>query len=437
MSLRFQITTRVLLFAIGIMIIGGGVAVWQARNAVEKEVDSSINLALQLINLGVSAVPASNIDEADWVYRLKALKQTRHLNIQLKNPSGRLIDISGGKEKFVQQDSPPGWFADLVSGHYPKVEHQLKTHDGKALTLIIQANPLDEITEVWQETVAFFLTICLLVLLTFLAVHLVFNKTLQAIDTIVDALKLIETGEYRRKLPAFSTQEYDSIANAINHMTEVLEKTRQQNRSLTQHSLQIQEDERRHLSQELHDELGQSLTAIKVLASASAHDHADTPKIIRSITDICDHLINVVRSMMQQLHPLVLIELGLKASLEDLVNHWQDRNPQMTIELQCDDDVDMLDQAMSIQLFRVIQECLTNINRHADAKLVTIMLEINEADQLLLKVSDDGQGCDIDQVASGFGLLGMRERVKSLDGEFAMLSKPGHGMTITATIPLL
>jgi two-component system sensor histidine kinase UhpB len=267
-------------------------------------------------------------------------------------------------------------------------------------------------------------------------VHLVFNKSLRAINAIVKELKLIETGDYKNKLPPFSIQEYDQIARAINHMTDVLEQTRQQNQLLTQHSLQIQEEERQHLSQELHDELGQSLTAIKVLAATAAHSKSDTPKITASITEICDHLISVVRLMMQTLHPLILTELGLKATLEDMVNHWQDRNSSLSIKLLCEDDIDRLDHKIIIQVFRVIQECLTNINRHAEATQVEIELGIDEHNNVFLRVADNGRGCNIDKVKTGFGLLGMQERIKSLDGVFSVHSQFGEGMEVEASIPI-
>ena len=438
MSLRYQISIRILCFSLCILILGGSIAIWQARNAVSEEVDSSINLALQLIKLGLSAAPLSGIDETDWIYRLSALEQPRHLEIQLKKPSGQFIEITHNKQTTDREELPPRWFINLMVSDYPEAEHQITSFDGKTLTLIIQANPLDEITEVWQETLAFLGTIFTLLLLIFLAVHLVFNKTLKAINTIVDTLKLIETGEYRKKLPDFSTREYDSIATAINHMTDVLDITRQQNRALTQHSLQIQEDERQRLSQELHDELGQSLTAIKVMAVTAAHEQADTQKITESIISICDHLMTVVRSMMQQLHPLILTELGLKATLEDLISHWQERNPELLLTLQCDDRIDVLDKKITIQVFRVIQECLTNIIRHAQASRVSIILDIDnqQANRLHLQVDDDGQGCDIDSVSSGFGLLGMQERIKSLDGSIELHSQPGAGMKISAVIPI-
>ncbi len=438
MSLRYQVNIRILIISFCILIMGGSIAIWQARNAVFEEVDSSINLALQLIRLGFSSIPTHDMDETEWVYRLSVLEQTRHLNITLKKPTGQLVKITNKTQSDEQDELPPAWFIHLMDSDYPVVEHQITSFDNKPYTLIIEANPLDEMTEAWQETLAFFAIVFLLTLLTFLAVHLVFNKTLKSIDTIVNRLKRIETGEYKQKLPDFNTKEYNSIAKAINHMLDVLDTTQQQNTALTEHSLQIQEDERQRLSQELHDEFGQSLTAIKVMAVTAGHEKSDTAKITESISDICDHLMTVVRTMMQQLHPLILTELGLKATLEDLVNLWKERHPELLLTLNCDENIDTLDKKITIQVYRVIQECLTNIIRHASAQHVSIELDLetHQVNKLFFQVKDDGQGCDIDSVASGFGLLGMRERVRSLDGRFEMASVPGAGMTVSGVIPV-
>lgn len=420
------------------MVLGAIVAVWQARSAVNKEVESSINLAMQLIKLGLSGQSDLAVDETDWIYRLNALQETRHLTIQLYDENGTLMDIGSVRQQGDTEELPPHWFSSLVSSGYPQVHHQFTTKDQNDLTLTIDANPMDEITEIWHETIVFFVTICSLVLLTMLAVHLVLNKTLHSISTIVDTLQLIETGEYQQKLSQFQVQEYDSIASAINHMTGVLESTRKQNKALTQHSLLIQEEERQRLSQELHDELGQSLTAIKVMAVTAKNQQADTPKIMQSISEICDHLVTVVRSMMQQLHPLMLEELGLKATLQDLVQHWQDRNPELSVHIHCDDAANTLNAPTSIQVFRVIQECFTNINRHAQANKVKVHLRPHPqyAEKLRVTVEDNGIGCNIKHIASGFGLLSMRERIKSLDGDFAIFSAPGAGMRVDFSVKM-
>ncbi|MFA6051889.1 MAG: ATP-binding protein [Methylobacter sp.] len=440
MSLRYQINIRILISSLCILILGGSIAIWQARNAVDKEIDSSINLAVQLITFGFSQASQSAHTETDWLPKLNSLKETRHLSIQLKEPSGRIINFTHSRQSTERNETPPQWFVNLVEGTHPKAEHPITASDGKQLTLIIQANPLDEITEVWQESIAFFSSFFLLTLFTFLSVNLAFNKALKSIAVIVNALKVIETGQYRQKLPEFSTKEYDSIAKAINHMTGELNISQQENRALTQHSLEIQEDERQRLSQELHDELGQSLTAIKVMAVTAAHAKADIKKTTDSIINICDHLMSVVRSMMHQLHPLVLTELGLKASMEDLLNHWSARNPELKLTIDCPDEVDHLEQKIAIQVFRVVQECLTNIVRHAQAKQATISLKIKNQPAagrvLRLQVTDDGQGCDAEMIKTGFGLLGMRERINSLGGELTIQTQPHQGMSIIASIPL-
>lgn len=434
MSLRHQISIHILLISLGILLLGGTIAIWQARKAVSNEVDSSIQLALQLIKISTGTMQPN---ETDWVYRLSTLEQTRHLKIQLKKPSGSIVDITRSSQASLKENPPPVWFIELVMGEYPKAEYKISTVDSHFFTLIIQANPLDEITEVWHETIAFFSSILALVLLTFLSVHLVFNKTIRAIQIIINNLKEIEKGEYDKKLPDFSIQEYDSIAKAINHMSDELNDAHKQNQALTQHSLEIQEEERRRLSQELHDEFGQSLTAIKVMAVTAAHEKSDTKTITDSIIEICDHLMTVVRSMMKQLHPLILTELGLKATLEDLLSHWKNRAIPTSFSLQVDDAVDSLDRTIVIQVFRVIQESLTNIIRHANASHATISLKIqHDSETLALLVSDNGQGCDLNKIPAGFGLQGIAERIKLLGGEFKIQSQPGKGLQIEATIPL-
>ena len=173
------------------------------------------------------------------------------------------------------------------------------------------------------------------------------------------------------------------------------------------------------------------------MAVTAAHEKADTRKITTSMIEICDQLMTVVRSMMKQLHPLILTELGLKATLEDLLQHWEARNASTVFTLHYDDAVDQIEQTIVIQIFRVIQESLTNIIRHAQARQVNISLQIQpDSDKLILLITDDGLGCDLDQLSSGFGLLGMKERIKLLGGDFEIHSQVNKGLQIKAEIPL-
>lgn len=433
-SLRYQINLRILVTSVMVLILGGLITIWQVRLSVKTELDASLNLAAQLIQLNFPNTSQDRFDVDAWLSRFITLEQIRHLNIQLRQPSGQTLQFTA-KPK-TETESPPGWFIKLISAQTPKIEQQLHHESGDNLSLIIQANPIDEIGEAWKESRMFFGTLSLMMALTFLAVNLLFNRTLNSIGVIVESLRAIEAGDYLSKLPVFNTQEYEKIARAINHLTDVLAETSKQNQALSRHSLQIQEDERQHLAKELHDELGQSLTAIKVMAASAKNVNADVPYIADTIADVSDHLISVVRLMMRNLHPLMLTELGLKASLEDLLNQWTKHQPAVSLTLICPESVDNLNHQTTIQLFRIVQECLSNIARHAHAKIVTITLQLSADNYLSLHVIDDGCGCHLSDTKNGFGLLGIRERIKSLGGELNIQTQPHQGLSINARIPL-
>jgi two-component system sensor histidine kinase UhpB len=432
-SLRYQINSRIFLSSLLILILGGAVAIWQARQAVSKEIESSLNLANQLIALNFPQGSYSSVALNTWLPRFISLEKTRHLKIDLQQGTNEIIKFATPKNSLTD-NQPPQWFIHLVSSNYSTISQQLTTTDAKTITLVIRADPLDEINEVWTETRAFFISLLLMMLLTFLSVNLVFKRSFKAISIIIDSLKAIECGDYTKKLPQFYTKEYDTIARAINHAIEVLNHTQKANRALTLHSLEIQEEERKRLAQELHDELGQSLTAIKVLAVSAKQQINNIDSIANTITEVCDHLIKVVRSMMRNLHPIMLAELGLKATLEDLLAHWATRHHQLTLILYCSDELDTIEQRVAIQLFRIVQEAITNMVRHANAQRGIIRLELKEK-LLLLSISDDGQGCSLDNT-QGFGLLSIKERVASLEGDLKIESTINQGFSINVSIPL-
>jgi len=433
-TLRYQIYTRILLLSICVFAVGAVMTLWHAKRAVEQEMQSSIHLATQLITFELS----QNHARTQWLAQLNALKETRHLHIQLKEPSGNILTVPL-TQNSPTIETPPRWFVNLVAGAPIQIERTLTTSDGNALIMLIEANPLNEISEVWDESLAFFGLLCSLVILVFVTIHVILSRVLKAISIIVQRLARVEQGDYQSQLPHFSSEDMNQIARAMNHLIEKLNASQKENRALTQHTLAIQESERQRLAQELHDELGQSLTAIKVMTVTVAKLDNGANVLIKSSTDhvvsICDHLMGVVRSMMQQLHPLVLTELGLKAALEDLIAHWQQRH-DLTITFVCHGEIEFLPETMCIHIFRMVQEGLTNVLRHANASAVSIDLSIDDNQQLRLVMRDNGQGCDTEHIQKGFGLLSMRERVRSLQGEFHIQTQPQQGMAIHINIPL-
>jgi signal transduction histidine kinase len=216
-----------------------------------------------------------------------------------------------------------------------------------------------------------------------------------------------------------------------------------ENRRLARENLRIQEVERKHLARELHDELGQYLNAIK-LDAVSIGDSGGDPRlsteaslaIIRSV----DHVHRAVSGMIGRLRPVGLDELGLVDAIDHCVDHWRQRLPGMQFDVSVSGDFHGLGEPVTLTVYRLIQEGLTNIYKHARASRAQIALERvpsvqNGADELQLIVADDGCGMDYRARGSRFGLSGMRERVELSGGTFMLASAPGKGLRFTVRIP--
>jgi two-component system sensor histidine kinase UhpB len=215
----------------------------------------------------------------------------------------------------------------------------------------------------------------------------------------------------------------------------------QDNRRLGQQLLLVQESERKTLARELHDELGQYLNAIKIEAITIERSEPN-PTARHAAAEIvahADHVYGVVRDLIRQLRPVALDTLGLKAALEHHLNDWRQRLPEVRIDIALDDDLDDAEEALGLAVFRLIQEGMTNIARHARAQRVEVQVECGrmEPDRALrVRIVDDGRGADASRLRSGLGLHGMRERIEMLGGEVTLRTEPDRGFEIHARIPM-
>ena len=198
-----------------------------------------------------------------------------------------------------------------------------------------------------------------------------------------------------------------------------------ENRRLSQRYLKVQEEERRLLARELHDELGQSLNAIKVDAVNIRDAGGNSPEVVRSaqaIIDVSSKVYHVVRTLLRQLRPVALDELGLASAVQFSVEEWKRRHRDMECELSIDEDLEGFSEEVNISVYRFVQECLTNIAKHANASRVTIdvhrSVTRNGNTELGITVEDDGRGVATGAPANGLGLIGLRERIEALGGEF-------------------
>jgi signal transduction histidine kinase len=220
-----------------------------------------------------------------------------------------------------------------------------------------------------------------------------------------------------------------------------LAQTLTENRLLTQKYLLVQEEERRNLARELHDELGQCLNAIKLdavsICDLSKGTQREIERSASSIVEISNHVYEVVRSMMQRLRPAALDALGLRDAVSDLVDQWRRRNPSVMCAFEADGDLSELGELTNITLYRLVQECLTNVAKHSGATHVYVGVARASTGEVRATVRDNGRGMDVNVKRSGLGLVGLRERVEALHGRLELAGAPGTGVHVTAWLPVI
>jgi two-component system sensor histidine kinase UhpB len=246
----------------------------------------------------------------------------------------------------------------------------------------------------------------------------------------------------------------DDVIGEICAMRDITEHKRMQateqelerNRRLTQ-LIQVRlEEERRTIARELHDELGQCVTAIKTIGTAIANRSDGTSEETRdnagTIVNVASHIYDVVHGIIRQLRPSALDHLGLSDALHEAVAAFESRHSELNVDLELGSGIEGLGEQINITVYRIVQECLTNVVRHARATRAQISVAIVKGtefgDALRVQVRDNGKG--LEELATAettrFGLMGMRERVQGLGGRFDISGSPGEGALVDALIPI-
>jgi signal transduction histidine kinase len=212
-----------------------------------------------------------------------------------------------------------------------------------------------------------------------------------------------------------------------------------ENRELAMAAVSKQEDDRRDLARELHDDLGQYVNAAKIDAVTlrdGGHDEAVSASADAIVASL-DHMDGVVRDMLHRLRPTGLDELGLSAALEDCIDGWRRRLPDVSFQLAIQPGLEDFDEATNITLYRLVQEGLTNVAKHSHATRVEIGLaRTDEGRSVALTMRDNGVGSEPATRPHGLGLLGMRERVDALGGTFDLAQPQARGFAIAARLPI-
>ena len=236
-------------------------------------------------------------------------------------------------------------------------------------------------------------------------------------------------------------ERFERLVATFNQMVSQLELSTQQMQQLSRMILQAQEEERYRLARELHDEAAQSLTSllVRLRLLERAHNPADAQQRVQELRELTARALEDVRRVALDLRPTILDDLGLGPALEWRVDEFN-KGDGVHATIQVSGMDRRLPRETELALYRVGQEALSNVSRHAQASHVEINLQQSDG-VVALEIRDDGVGFDPDHVhpatGHGLGLVGIRERVATIGGTFAVNSRPGSGTAIVARVPVL
>lgn len=341
---------------------------------------------------------------------------------------------------------PPQWFTatyEAVLGRHRATETALTLRDRNAGTIVTDVDANAALRLAWNAVAApVGVAVAMAGGIALLAALMIGHALLPA-RAIIQALGKLEQGQLAWRLPRFKSTEFNHIARAFNEFAERLHKTNAERAALTARLFQVQEEERRALARDLHDEFGQSLAATRALASLieanAASGHPEIANDARTIGRMQEGLMDTLQSTLVRLRSQNIEELGLEASLRQLVADHNSQSASGTIfRLDIADGLVALHKRIAVDLYRITQECLTNATKHGRPSEVRVELSHVEdaTPQVALTVEDDGGGnVGHFQTARGHGLLGIRERLSALGGTLTV-ANAARGIRVMAVVPL-
>jgi two-component system sensor histidine kinase UhpB len=446
MKLRTRLNLVVAGLTAAFVIVLISAEIQATRSSIREEIEAANRVAAQLLGR-LALIYSSEGGPALVLPFLQQLGHVRANDLVLRSTQGQVLYRSPPPTYKAGREAP-GWFIRLMSPAPARYTFALPG----GVELSVEANSSRAVLDAWDDlTHLFGLAAVMLVIFNGLAFWSV-DRALAPFPVIAAGLERIQQGDLAFRLPILKGFEARAIGAAFNRMAQAVQDKVEAEKKVHEAETRLDErremallveqrveEERRLIAHELHDEFGQSVTAIRSLAIAiatqgGARDPA-TGEAARLISEEAARLYDAMHGLIPRLMPLSLDTLGLADTLENLVRDWQRRNPAIKLSLEHDLSAP-LGPSVTLAIYRVVQEGLINALRHAQASRVAIEVQ-SDVEHILVSVADDGVGMSSQGSQPGhFGLRGLSERVAHLGGIFSVSACAPHGVRLTAQIPL-
>jgi two-component system sensor histidine kinase UhpB len=446
-----------LLIAMAIVcLIAGAVAsvlaVIRANDRASVEVNATLKVAERLVTEAVRGLPETTPPDAVLAQVSKQLRYFRHIRTAFTDAGGHRSLILPPVVPGITASEPeraPAWFERLVYSGTDTRQVPVVLGARNIGTFSIYGEPADEIAEVWDDLSEVSLVAGAVVGLTLAMLYWVLGRILNPLSSLSSGMLELEVGRYGTRLELPRVKELEPIASRFNALAGALDGARAENRELLGHLINVQEDERRQIANELHDEAGPCLFGITANAGSiltmvrqadSATKDAVTERV-SAILDSAERLKCLNRSRLKTLRPIAIGRVSLEELLTNLVAEFEKRYPGVNFFLAIEPIAPRYGEAVELTIYRCLQQGLTNALQHGGAKNIEAQLLLRaplpeaRRGELILTMTDDGTGI-AERTPIGFGLSAMRERVMAVDGSCFIERAEPRGTRITITVPV-
>ena len=444
MSLRMKINLvfsvlTFLLFAILIVVQVVG-----TRNSVREEMEASGRIATQLLTR-ISSFYSQN-DLPGMINFLSDTGRVRANDIRLYDQSNQLL-YQSPPSIYKAGRNAPEWYAALVAPSDNERVIQMSN-----ARLVIQTNPTRAVLDGWDNLLDILFAELILFLLADLLILWLVGRWLEPLEKVQNGLRELGQGDHTVRLPPLAGKEAGEMGRAFNRMAQAVEENIQVRQASAEAQARLEaqrdftkllhariEEERAALALELHDELGQSLTAIRSIAkSLMQHPNVAGSPIeqhAKMLFDTAGMTSDAMHRMIPRLRPIKLEGMGLVDAVRDLLTQSQQNNPNLRLDLAVSGELSAMPDELELTAYRIVQEAVTNIIRHAQASRVHVTIEVREG-QLRLSIADNGIGAQTLKRDGHYGVRGMQERAESHGGMIDFKPSKEGGLEVQVVFPL-
>ncbi len=343
----------------------------------------------------------------------------------------------------------PHWFLatyeTFMRGSQASVR-DVSTHGEVQGIVVVKFSPVATAARAWATVAPLIGFAAALVTVLCVVIYVVIDRALSPTRQVLASLNQLARGDLESRLPSFRLAEFNRISQVFNELSDALSRATTERADLARRLVDTQEQERRHIARELHDEIAQKLCALSAHAAClRTKAQREAPLLAedaRELEKMASGSMVSVRRTLTYLRPQEIDDLGLVQSLEDLVaEHNKSAKGRTSFSIETTGEVQHLRAATSAHVYRIIQEALTNASKHANAHNVKVSLSRltgTGPETIRLSVTDDGAGPDLDHTSSSHprsGMIGMRERVVALSGTIVAGPLPSGGFALQVEFP--